>query len=64
MRREGDVADDKIRNLIDSPDHGRWRDNGRQRIFTPYPSLFEKVEPMELAKYFDSGTEKEVLNLP
>jgi len=57
------VDDAKIRRLVDDPDNGRWKTVKGRRMFTPNMGIFDKIQPMELAKYFD-GSEKELLNMP
>ncbi len=56
------MTDDELRKRTEDPAHGRWRDTDGKRVFTPNPSFFDGVDPMELAKYFDKS-EKELLNL-
>ena len=57
------MDDAKIRRLVDDPDNGRWKTVKGRRMFTPNMGIFDKIQPMELAKYFD-GSEKELLNMP
>ena len=56
------MDDKKMQELLDDPDHGTWATKRGYRGFTPNPSFFDKVEPMELVKYF--ADKKELLNMP
>ena len=45
-------ADDKISELLGDPDHGTWRKQGDVGVFTPRPSFFAEVNPIQLATFF------------
>jgi hypothetical protein len=57
--------DDKIEALLNEPAHGKWEPDGKQFVYTPNPSAFDEITPMQLAKYFaDKGDGIYVLKLP
>ena len=57
--------DTKIEQLLSDPDHGTWRKEGEVGVFTPNPSFFADVRPMQLATFFhEYGGEHQRLNLP
>jgi hypothetical protein len=58
-------ADDRITELMSDPDHGTWRKQGEVGVFTPHPSFFHEVDPIQLATFFHQyGGKHQRLNLP
>ena len=58
-------ADEKITTLLGDPDHGTWRKEGDVGVYTPNPSFFHEVNPLQLATFFhEYGGKHQRLNLP
>jgi hypothetical protein len=65
MAEHNPLHDSKIRALLGDPDHGTWRKEGKVGVYTPSPSFFAEIRPMQLAKFFhEYGGEHYRLNLP
>ena len=60
------ATDKEIAALIDDERMGSWHDDGEFQVYTPNPSIFAKVAPLELLNVFlDMPEEDKVrLNLP